>query len=314
VSRLVPAPLDALPERDVLCHAEWGQRLTVPQFLQREARLRAHPWARDAMTTWLWRVESGEVLSSCESYRMSSLLDGAPGETFGVAGVFTEPSLRGRGHAGRMMQALVSRWRDSEPRAHAAILFSDVGPALYERAGFRAVPAQDRVFLPEPGDPAEGVDALFNEAGVPAELARTPLPPARFGVWPSAAQLDWHLERERLYAELLGGRRPLAAGARVDEGRVFWAGDLKVGHLEVLLLSARTRAQGTLLLRAARRVAHAAGLSEVVLWEVPVPFTWPPGPDGGTPQRRSGELPMLAPLTAPVDAGAWTVVPRALWL
>ena len=57
------------------------------------------------MTTWLY-VDEGQVLSSCETFRMDSFLDGVRGSSFGVASVYTEPALRGRGYAGEMMQVL----------------------------------------------------------------------------------------------------------------------------------------------------------------------------------------------------------------
>src|SRR4051812_33318121 len=90
-------------DRDRQTHAEWGKALTVEQYLEREQRLRSHPWSRATMTTWFWVDHNGAVLASCETFRMNSSVDGSAGHSYAVASVFTEPSLRGRGHAGRMM-------------------------------------------------------------------------------------------------------------------------------------------------------------------------------------------------------------------
>src|SRR5919197_5263706 len=152
--------------------------------------------------------------------------------TFGVASVFTEPALRGRGHCTRMMQALVAKLRQ-EPRAHASILFSDVGAALYGRAGYLTRLGVDRVFDPLEGDPAEDVDALFGEAEVASELGRVERPDDPFVVWPSPEQLDWHLERERIYSEMLSVPRPSVCGARAGRAVAFWAGVLKDRRLVV---------------------------------------------------------------------------------
>ena len=59
-----------------------------------------------------------------------------------------------------------------------------------------------------------------------------PVPRARFVIWPSVEQLDWHRERERAYAELFG-RAPLPhAGARSDGGVIAWAADFKNEKLD----------------------------------------------------------------------------------
>ncbi len=315
---LVRATDEEKRARDVLAHSAWGERLTVEGFVAREARLRAHPWARANMTTWLWREDDGRVLSSCETFRMSSWLRGAPGDSFGVASVFTEPALRGQGYAAQMMRALVAALRREEPRAHASILFSDVGEALYERASYRAVPAYDRVWPQLPLPPGEGPAgregaALLSESQIAEALAHLPSPSLPFLIWPEAGQLDWHLERERAYAELLGRPRPRAAGARVGNGCALWAADFKNARLAILLLHATTAEEALSLTRAARAVAREAGLGEVLLWETPQPFAWPEGPEGGVRQKRNGERPMLAPLAEEVRAEDGAYVPRALW-
>ena len=314
---LVVASEQEKQARDPLAWAEWGARLGVEQFLVREERLRAHAWSREGMQTWLWRGAEGEVLSSCETFRMRSFLGPVDrreeGVTFGVASVLTEPRLRGRGHASGMMRALVERLRH-EPGAQASLLYSDVGATLYERAGYVAREARDRVFSPLSGDPAAEVDARLVERELALALEETPVPADEFVVWPTAVQLDWHLERERVYAALLNAPRPSSCGARAGGSTAFWAADLKNGVLRILLLVASNESEGVALMRAARRVAHASGLREVRLCEQPVPFRWPASEDGGVLGDRVGELPMLAPLDPRVKPERWNLAPRALWV
>lgn len=301
-------------ERDALTYASWGPPLTPEGYALREQRLRAHPFARAAMTSWLWKGDGGEVLASCETFRMESAWDGRAGHTYGVASVFTEPRLRGGGHATAMMQALTGRLPALDPLAQASILFSDVGAPIYRRAGYREHPLPYRVLAPSPGDPAAEVDALVHDDGVAAALDGAPWPRASFRVKPTAAQLDWHVERERIFAERLGVPLAPARGARAGRGLVLWYANRRERRLDVLLVLADHADETAALLGAARRVAGAVGLPEVVAWESPADPPWPEGPEGGAQRARAGSLPMIAPLAEGLAPEAWTWIPRALWI
>jgi hypothetical protein len=313
--RLVEADEAQKRARDPLTHPEWGEQLTIDQYLEREARLRRHPWSARGMNTWLWMGEGETVLASCETYRMRSRVrGGGDGVTFGVASVFTEPALRGRGYCTQMMQALVAKLR-LEPEAQASILFSDVGAPLYARAGYVARPGVDRVFEPLEGDPGEGVDALFSEGELARELGRLSPPDDPFVVWPSPEQLDWHLERARIYSEMLGVPRPTVAGARAGSATAFWAAVLKDRLLMVVLLAASSTDEAVALIRAARRVAKGTGLEQVRMWEGTFPFSWPTPPEeGGRISERKRQLAMIAPLRPGVEPDGWRCIPRALWI
>ena len=293
------------PTRDALTHAAWGEKLTVPHYLERERRLRAHRWAREAMATWLLADDEGPVLASCETFRVPALLGArAAGNAHAIASVYTEPALRGRGYAGAMMALLADAVRARDPDATSLVLFSDVGAPLYERAGFVARPAVDLALAPAAGDPRDGVDALLGDA----DLKDPKTPTGGYVLAPGAAQLDWYLERERTYAELLGRARPVACGARAGGGSSTWQADFKNGVLCVLTLDGNPAELDALLL-AARRVAARAGLARVVAWETPelAAVTAPRAP-------RDGSLPMLRPLSPEVRPEAWTWIPRALWV
>ncbi len=242
-------------ERDALTHAEWAGGLTVPQFCEREMRLRAHPWSAGAMTTWVWTCEAGSILSSCETFRMRSAAAGRFGHAYAVASVFTEPRLRGRGYAAKMMAALVERLREIDRWAHASILFSDVGPKLYARAGYAPRAAVDRIWLSEEGDPHEGVEPL-SERDVPEAMRAIRPPCGAFQVLATAPQIDWHLERERIYSELLHRPRPPLCGARAGASTALWAAVFKQNELHVLLFDARTPGEANRLVRSATRAAH----------------------------------------------------------
>jgi hypothetical protein len=138
------------------------------------------------------------------------------------------------------------------------VLYSDVGGPIYERAGYAGRPAFDHVFTPQEGDPADGVDALVPEAGLAQALAAVPVPADPFVLRLSVAQLDWQLERERCYADLIGIPRAPSAGARVGGSVALWAWGR--GALNVLVLHAGRRAGGPALGGAsAVRMAGAFG-------------------------------------------------------
>jgi predicted N-acetyltransferase YhbS len=303
--QLVAASDDDRRQRDGVSFIAWGAPLSLEQYLVREERLRAHPWSRAAMDSWLWRDADGAVLASCETYRMKSRINDVGGETWAGASVFVEPTLRGRGHARAMMQALVARARASG--AQASILFSDVGARIYEASGYVARPADDIVFPPATGDAAATVDALLLEA------ITVPAPDDDFVVWPMVEQLDWHLERTRAYALLLGRPSLPAVGARAGGGVAIWAIDWKQERLLVLALGGARAHEAEALIEAARRLAKTLGLADVRLWAQPWGFAGR-ADLGGDRVARVGSLPMIAPFAPALSASAWQTIPRGVWV
>jgi predicted N-acetyltransferase YhbS len=298
--------------RDIETYAAWGEQLTLPQYLQREARLRAHPWPKQALRTWILE-ENGGVLASCETYAMPAFRGEVALRVEGIASVFVAEPLRGTGHASALMQRLTLQLQASN--AAAALLFSDVGPELYARCGFVARPALQRELTPEPGDASNVCDRLFSSGGLPAELARAILPDDALRIWPGALQLDWHCERESIYAEALGRTRPSHRGAVAGNARIVWVADFKSGLLRILLLSATRTDEALALLQAAQRMAHACGLGPVVLWECAWPFELPEGGAGGKQVRRTIEsIPMILPLVPGIAPAEWGNTARATWI
>lgn len=310
-------------ERDQATYAAWGQCLDMNGFLLRELRLRQHPWARETMATWLLCSDEGAILSSCETFKMTSYR-GSPepsserikGFTYGIASVFTEPKHRGNRYATALIDRVLVRIAQEDPKAHASILFSDVPPATYERSGYVLRPAFQRVFAAEPGDPAKGVDRLLQEADIAAVFAALSMPQDPFLVWPTVAQVDWHLERERVYSELLHRPRPQAWGAVLGAATALWSADLKHGHLNVLMLQMAGASELRALIGAACRTAQAAGLSSVHWWHDPVDEDAVPPSFGKIEDRQSEceSLPMIRAFDARIQAAQWIHIPKAIWM
>jgi hypothetical protein len=226
--------------------------------------------------------------------------------------VFTDPDRRGRGYAGELLARLGRALQDADPGAQALVLYSDVALSIYERCGFTARPALERVFDSVPGDPRDGVDELFPEARAAWALARVPPGPGRFVAAPAAEQVDWHLERERIYSEILARPRPAAWGARAGTGTALWTADYRNGQLAFLALHAPDPAEAEALVACARRTAFAAGLYRTVLW--PTPETACPRAEVRDRAPRLDSVPMIRPLDPRIRPEDWTWIPRILWV
>jgi len=303
-------------DRDRATYEAWGGVLPLDRYLAEEWRLRCHPWSREAASAWFLRSDEGEVLCSCETYRMTSFLDDGglvAGHTYGVASVYTEPGKRRKGYTTELLSRLADHLKGGDANAQAMILYSDVALEIYRRAGFEPRPGLNLAFDSIPGDPGEGVDELIPEHRAAQALAAIPRSREPFLVWPVAGQIDWHLERERIFAELLARPRPVACGARAGGSTALWAADYREGQLTVLLSHLGAPAEAEALLLCARRTAHAAQLARTVLWKTPQ--------DGPLTQARREDrldhldsVPMIRSLDPRVQAAGWNWIPRAVWV
>jgi hypothetical protein len=125
---------------------------------------------------------------------------------------------------------------------------------------------------------------------------------------PSAAQLDWHFERSRLYARYLSRTSVRHQGARTSQAAAWWTANYKGDELLVLWLDAADAAAAQPILAAAQAQALSAGLKRVRLWETISLDELP----GAQRVPRDGALPMVASLGAHVTD--WCRVERALWV
>jgi hypothetical protein len=314
---LVEATPEMSRERSRATHDAWGVGQSVDAYMALEERLRTQAWPRAALALWLLCADlGGEVLASCETYRMPSQLQAGgrvQGHSYGIASVYTEPPKRRQGHVTELLSRLGSHLARIDPDAQAMILFSDVPLGVYERSGFAARPALNLAFVPLPGDPRGGVDAMLSEDQVAEALAGMPPPADAFTIRPVAAQIDWHLERERIFSEVMARPRPTACGARIGGATALWAADHREGNLTFLLLHAPGRSEAEALVASARRTANAAGLARVVLWRTPQDLPFPQA----VLEDRLGALdsvPMIRPLDPRVRPADWTWIPRAIWV
>ncbi|MFO0660823.1 MAG: GNAT family N-acetyltransferase [Polyangiaceae bacterium] len=305
--------------RDLACHAAWGSSLTPEQFVARESRLRSLPWSRSSMKTWLLVDENEQVLASCETYAMKSAsrsehsLD--EGVVWAIASVFVETHLRKRGYAERLVSSVVERASSS---AQAVTLFSEVGTTLYGRSGFVAVPRRCITLAASPGDPAQVVDALIDEASVRDRADSIDWPSQQgFYVHASGDQIDWHLDRERFYTSLLHMTRPRWAGARTSSGWAHWAFSPKASTLIVLGIRGTERDdECSALIECSRRVASSCGATFVEIWAEDIPSKTVADALVSTslpPVDSYDTIPMIRPISPRIEPAHWRVS-RAVWV
>lgn len=302
--RLVEATDSDKRARDRLTASVWGRQLTTEQFLAREAGLRAHPFAKQSMRTWLWVDAGGAVLSSCETFEVPAQRGARSGRAFVIASVFTEPALRGKGHAVALIDVVCARLNERAD-ALAVALFSEVGAGLYERAGFVAQPSWD-VVLPLETSVLPTVTSSVMES-LPVEAPPRGRADAGVQLELTVEQCDWQVERERLYASALSRPSVKAHVLRHGGSSLAVTASFQTNELHVLWYRFEKPVDVGPLLAAAADHGRASGLTALRLWETtPIPL-----PAGAVRVERSDELPMLRAL----DGGParWSVIERGLW-
>ena len=302
-----------IDERNRLTAPVWGNRLTVEQYLERERRLRATTFSKRGMRTWvLVRERDQAVMASCESYAMPSVVETKRGTTQGMASVFVEPSLRGKGYAGQMLGALLETFRAE--RAQASLLFSEVGTKIYGALGYEARPMHARQWTSAAGEPgaaarafsrAESESALADAllAGIPGAGA--------FRIALYHPQLEWHRERSAIYHQFLFPQRPppsTVVGAIAGDAWMTWTPDYRLDRLMILAARPGSADENAALVEAARRAAAALEMPVVEHWESPSIIL-----PGGETVPRADEIPMLRPLGT-FPAHSWTDYVRGCWI
>jgi hypothetical protein len=256
------------------------------------------------MQTWFW-VKDSQVLASCETFENVSRIADTTGHSASIASVFTEPHLRGNGYASALLSELAIRYGRRE-NAQAMVLFSDVGEKLYQRVGFISTsPANDWILSPSAVSVASSVTC-----------SEAPLLPSwsagekkTLQLLPTAEQLDWAVERERLYARFLGRRAPRHHSARCGTAAASWAAKFKSNELVVLWLEAGLADETEAVLNVARQEAQDCDLQHVRVWAVP----GMPELKGASLTPREGEFPMFRACQSMSIAG-WSDIQRALWV
>lgn len=162
-------------------HQTWGGALSLESYVAREAYLLTVPLAMNSGTThWILTdatlpPNQRPIYSSCETLRKHAMAATVPadkpgaepvivdGIAHGIASVFTEPTYRGRGYAGRMLAELGTKLKTWQVASSAhvdsaaakpdsktlfSVLYSDIGKTYYARKGWAVFPSTHLSFPP----------------------------------------------------------------------------------------------------------------------------------------------------------------------
>lgn len=181
----------------------WNEGLSPRAYAQWHTAQARTAWARGRLDRMALVDDDGHLLATLKRYRYDARLDGRPVVMCGLGAVFTPEPLRGRGHATRLIEAVLEAER--QRGVQLAGLFSEIGPALYGPLGFTAVPFDEVTVhvTHKPGSPAMLVRA-GDERDL-TEVARmhtSRAEGARFSLAKTPASLQFALSRRRMFAGL----------------------------------------------------------------------------------------------------------------
>ena len=150
----------------------WGGGLDETRFIAFQRRLADSPEAHQRYRL-LGLFEGGSFLSAMKAYELDGSFEGRPLRLIGIGAVFTPPGLRRRGSAAAMLALAMDEY--AQRGCAAAVLFSDIDAAYYERLGFRALESRECLVessaLPRPGGGSRATGP-GEEGEVAALLAR----------------------------------------------------------------------------------------------------------------------------------------------
>ena len=146
----------------------WGGGLDEARFVLFQRRLADSSDARGRYRLLGW-YEEGALTSALKAYDLRGSCAGKALPLLGIGAVYTPPGQRRRGHAAALLRATMAEYRARGARA--AVLFSDIDAAYYEKLGFLPLEsAECNVHLTQLPKPSGGVRSSF--AGDEEQLSR----------------------------------------------------------------------------------------------------------------------------------------------
>jgi predicted GNAT family acetyltransferase len=203
----------------------WGGGLTFEAYATFQTGQRRTSWGGGHIERVVL-LDGHRALASAKRYDLSARLDGRIRRVLGIGAVFTPRELRGRGAASALIAHMVDA--GNTEGFEYALLFSDVGPALYERLDFVPLPLEEATIRvrTKGGSPAMLVRAGDDrDLAHIAELGAARLASARFALDRSEDFIRYAISKRRL----LSGLSP--AGMRQTEFLVAEEGHRAVAYI-----------------------------------------------------------------------------------
>jgi hypothetical protein len=305
---------------------EWGGKLTLERYLEREEVLGATDFGRGHPVWVLVPKEdpnTTDFLSSCETYPKPLVYkrpDGSvsTGTTHGIASVFTPPAHRGKGFCSTMLKLLRERFsKETSENGHKLVgshLYSDIGPEFYDRRGWTLHPTLEVVLpiseaLALPTITKHGSEIGYSWLTLKdlpqifekdSEKIISSLPPCSVFMPPRVEAVDWSLARSRIYSQAKGMAHLLEKNivgvqlSHQDDQKSLpsyctWFQCFKENILYILWMSSNSFAETQALLALASQFTFESGLEQVILWDPQDP-EWE---QQGKVTCRTDEMPSL---------------------
>jgi GNAT superfamily N-acetyltransferase len=202
VTQLVPATGDILQQILDETYPIWNDGLSRERYGQFWDAQRLTPWGRTHLDR-VALIENGAPVSSAKRYDLSARIEGRIRRILGIGAVFTLRPQRGRGAAGRLLEAMLDE-AVAEGYEYA-MLFSEIDPAFYQKLDFVPIPVVEstlQVTL-KGGSPAILMRA-GDERDIPSivEMSARRADGARFALDRSEDWVRYGLSKRRLLAGL----------------------------------------------------------------------------------------------------------------
>ena len=200
---IIPAEGALLDRIFDLTYPIWNEGLSREAYARWNTAQMRTRWGRDRLQRFALVNGEGALLATAKRYRFDVRVNGRSGWMCGLGAVFTPPERRGQGHAAALIEQLLAK--EKADGALLAALFSEIGPAYYERLGFSVVALNEvtvRVRL-KGGAPAMLVRA-GDESDIPAIAAMHDVRAASvpFALRRDPPTIGYALAKKRLFAGL----------------------------------------------------------------------------------------------------------------
>ncbi|KAI4212493.1 MAG: hypothetical protein LQ351_004745 [Letrouitia transgressa] len=225
-----------------LSFAEWGDALTLPQYLEESHFLTEVPLAKNGgMASWILTTKDllpnqRPILASCETFRKRAFMSNKEGQMsenviYGIASVFVNPDYRRRGYGFRLMNELAEilpkMHRETLPLV-GSILYSDIGKEYYTRAGWSAFPTNYHIVIDPKNGPVstytrfvktEDLPQLCQDDEAISQKLMASLQPGktRIMIIPDIDHILWHISKEAFACQKIFNHIPQAKGALAGE-------------------------------------------------------------------------------------------------
>ena len=240
-------------ELELICKlnfAEWGDALTLPQYLEESKFLTKVPLAQNGgMTSWILTdpdrlPNQRPILASCEIFKKRALMLNEEAQMsekmiYGIASVFVDPKYRHRGYGTRLLYELAKmlpKMPSGPLHSIGSILYSDIGKDYYTKRGWPAIPENYHIEFNPGATPVsiqaahliriEDLPQLCQDDEAMARRSMASLPPGktRIMIVPDADHMLWHINKEVFTCQKVFGNVPQAKGAIAgDHGCRVWA-------------------------------------------------------------------------------------------